>query len=1114
LDLAREHLLSTLLIERRLLATDELARMRAELEAARASGGRASLAALLIRDRTLDADRLRALLHEVEQRGRLCSGCARPILVGPGGPTECPACKAALGPLASREATPLVPEDGPRFPSLARPLPPPPELGSIDRDAQTSRLASGATFRREQTQYLDGDVPADEPRVDSDVRAVEEDARPTLKLGPIQPGASTSDPSKPTSGSTVRIGRALGKSFGPYEVLEELGSGGMGVVYKARHGTSGEVVALKVLLSGELAGEKIRRRFESEMRTARRLEHENIVPIYDVGEADGISYFTMKLINGDSLADLISRGVIDVEKGVTILRDVARAAHHAHERGVVHRDLKPANVIVEHPSGRPYLMDFGLAKDLESELHLSRTGMVLGTPHYMPPEQAEGRHRETDARTDVYSLGAILYELLAGRLPFEDESSTALLRRIVEEEPKRPSEVKPGTRPDLEAIALKALRKKKEERYASAAELADDLDRALRGERPRALDEPARATHSPTGEPGRNPAAWRLVLALGAVAVVAVALGVVAVHRSVERRRLERELAEKRRREEARTLEVVSRRAALEACLDRGEAKRALARSAPSAEAARALLAEAVLELTKALELGPESGDAAHALYARGLARRDLGSPRDLDAARTDLGLAAVSSGGWTARALAVRGVLAHRWDHDPTGARKDLEAAAARPDAPTDPGGKAAEEAAAEVARACLFVIDGDPPAARAALRKAEAAGAPALADEIAAMDAFVYLVSAPPEDPSWHAVQATKAGLRGLAAHRWRYDLLCEEAWARALAGDPKHAQEGVAAAKEACPEGRLARVPEAWIAAVRDRESDARSIVAEARREQPMAKGFWDALEAKLSAALDARHAPPRPGTAGGRALFGDLSLVYPGRLGPRVESVSSAIEDHHLGEALSLLLTLEKDDPEHASFALWRARLLLESGRDAEARAIVDAVIARFPDEPLAGTLLGLLESKSSNFGCARDAYRKCSEAHPELRTPRILLAQSDLAAQDWVGARDAVEPLVADDETDADAATLLAVALSLGDKAAEACEVARHAIDCQPRHAPVRIACARALRKLGRLPEGLAVLEEGERWTPGYAPLLQEKARVLRELNRTAEAEQVEKQLGK
>ncbi len=272
-----------------------------------------------------------------------------------------------------------------------------------------------------------------------------------------------------------------GTRFGEYELLERLARGGMGVVYRARKRGLERVVALKMVHGGRFADDRELERFRIEAVAASTLEHPNIVPIYEVGEHDDSPFFTMRLMEGGTLAAKVSSFAGDPRRSAELVAKLARAVRHGHRRGILHCDLKPANVLLDE-AGVPSITDFGTARRIDHSTGLTRTGTAEGTPAYMSPEQARGEARALTTATDVYALGAMLYELLTGRLPFKANTLQGLLELVRSAEPARPRTLTPGIDKDLETICLKCLEKATERRYQSAAALADDLERSLRGE--------------------------------------------------------------------------------------------------------------------------------------------------------------------------------------------------------------------------------------------------------------------------------------------------------------------------------------------------------------------------------------------------------------------------------------------------------------------------------------------------------------------------------------------------------------------------------------------------------------------------------------------------------
>ncbi len=444
-----------------------------------------------------------------------------------------------------------------------------------DRRAQRlGELLNEYIDRRQRGESLSAEsFAAEHPDIKADLLVELRGLRMLDELGAVSPAlddtqavARPSRDARPRGGSSGGPLAEAESSHLPtiegYEVLREIGRGGMGVVYKAIQRSTKRVVAMKVLLAGPYASGAVERRFEREIELAAQLRHANIIPIYDSGRAGGRTFYAMEYVRGRPLDEFVRAGNFSVPQKLRLFLKICAAVSHAHLRGVIHRDLKPANILVD-ADGEPRVHDFGLAKQGGVlDLKTSMTAQIIGTPAYMAPEQVAGDPAAIDPRADVYALGVILYEMLTGRAPYPVTSNLAeTLHNISHAEPVRPTRVEPRLGVELETIVLKALAKQREDRYQSVSALSADVQRFLSGE-------PIEAQRASTIYLLRK-ALWphRYILsAIAAVIVISVLAGMLVLRQSFRARQVELQLAQAKldamlhEQEAARKLEEQLRR--------------------------------------------------------------------------------------------------------------------------------------------------------------------------------------------------------------------------------------------------------------------------------------------------------------------------------------------------------------------------------------------------------------------------------------------------------------------------------------------------------------------------------------------------------------------------
>ena len=347
------------------------------------------------------------------------------------------------------------------------------KLGAKEASTRTTILRPPGSLQVDGKAILGPALEAPEPR--SGIASLDEraaDSSVALRLVAGEAGGG-------------QDAQGLTKKFGNYEILGEISRGSFGVVYKARQPGLDRIVALKVLLAGAYASAEAVARFQREAKAVARLKHPNIVPVYDIGIYEGHHYFAMEFVEGQSLSDLIKKKLLSTSQALVFAEALSDAVESAHKAGVIHRDIKPSNILVDQ-EGRPHITDFGLAKQVDLDTKYTVSGTTLGTPAYMPPEQARGEIEKIDARSDVYSIGAVLYEMLTGETPFAGRSLLEVVVAVINQPVRPPRQFNPKLNHDIQTMVMKCLEKDPRQRYQSAAELRDDIRRFRGGETIRA----------------------------------------------------------------------------------------------------------------------------------------------------------------------------------------------------------------------------------------------------------------------------------------------------------------------------------------------------------------------------------------------------------------------------------------------------------------------------------------------------------------------------------------------------------------------------------------------------------------------------------------------------
>lgn len=347
------------------------------------------------------------------------------------------------------------------------------------REQEFANLLTGLMDRVADGEELDLDQTlAEHPEYADELQDLWGTITVTSVAGSRSSSAEQSEPDRPAQNL------ALPYELGSYRLLEEIGRGGMGIVYRAQRKSDGQFVAVKMILAGNFASEGERERFQAEANAAAQLDHPHIAPIYEIGQHCGMPFYCMKLIEGQTLTQRLSPGPMPARQAASVAAKICLAIQYAHGQGVLHRDIKPSNVLIDE-DGEPYIVDFGLAKQESSAGQLTHSGAVLGTPSYMSPEQAAGSGSATPVSfaSDVYSLGAVLYHMITGHPPFLGETPVDTVLMVIEQDPINPRALNPRVPRDLEGIVLRSMQKPVDLRYESAGMMAVDLD-AFQQQRP------------------------------------------------------------------------------------------------------------------------------------------------------------------------------------------------------------------------------------------------------------------------------------------------------------------------------------------------------------------------------------------------------------------------------------------------------------------------------------------------------------------------------------------------------------------------------------------------------------------------------------------------------